>query len=188
MSDIEDLRIKMLMDTLTASRTVPDAKKRQLSEELQYAQTINGNPDPALQSNKRLLLAGVSREIESYDRHIDLKNELAAIVNTALDNHAKNCVFVLMKARAEEEAKRRVAAAAIGGTGTGGSSDEEEHDESSIKIGKLVEAKGSPALILSAVGAVVLVIGGWVTWQQSKTREVIRQSMAAAVEAALNGE
>lgn len=182
----EDLRITDLMEALKTNKAVPELKRQILVNDLQYAKSING--DPSQQTNKRIIITGVSRELESYSRHEDLKNELAAIVNTALDNHAKNCVFVLMKARAEEEAKRRVAAAAIGGTGSGGSLDEEEHDESSIKIGKLVEAKGSPALILSAVGAVVLVIGGWVTWQQSKTREVIKQSMAAAVEAALNGE
>lgn len=181
----EDLRITDLMEALKTNKVVPELKRQILVNDLQYAKSING--DPSQQTNKRIIITGVSRELESYARHEDLKNELAAIVNTALDNHAKNCVFVLMKARAEEEAKRRVVAATAA-TGDDATSHNDDHDESSIKIGKLVEAKGSSAMILSAVVAVAVVVIGWVSWQQSKTREVIKQSMAAAVEQALGGE
>lgn len=176
----EDLRITMLMDTLRISKAVPDNKKRDLSGDLQYARSINGNPDPAQQTSKRMLLAGVSREIESYERHEDLKRELSVIVNGALDNHAKNCVFVLMKARAEEEAKRKQLAAVSGEVPA-----EVEDDESSIKIGKIVEARGGAATVVAVVAAFAVVVIGWVGWQNSKTRDVIKQSMNAAVQEAL---
>lgn len=183
----EDLRITDLMEALKTNKAVPELKRQILVNDLQYAKSING--DPSQQTNKRIIITGVSRELESYSRHEDLKNELAAIVNTALDNHAKNCVFVLMKARAEEEAKRRATAmSTLAGADDGKAEPEIDHDESSIKIGKLLEAKGSSALVLSTVVAVAVVVIGWVGWQQSKTREIIKQSMSAAVEAALKSE
>ena len=183
----EDLRIKALMDMLMSSKVVPDYKKRDLSGDLQYAEAING--DPAQQTNKRMLLAGVSREIESYERHEDLKSELASIVTTALDSHTKNCVFVLMKARAEEEAKRRQAAEAVAAEHKDEHKDEHKAEpKSSLKIGKYISANGAPAIVFALVVAMMVVLGCFASWQNSKTRELIKDSLNTAVQEALSAK
>ena len=181
----EDLRIKMLMESLKTSTIIPPTKKQDLTGDLQHAQEING--DPSRQTSKRILLTGVAREIESYGRHEDLKRELAEIVGAALADHSKNCVFVLTKAKAEEDAKRRMAAASVVAAGEAAKS-EEEAGGSSLKMGEWVEAKGVAATVFAAVAAVVVVAIGCVMWQNSKTQDVIKASVAEAVRQALSGE
>ena len=179
----EELRVRLLIDSLSSSKAVPDPKKQELAADLEYAMTINGDPDPSHQMNKRILISGVDREIQAYERHAALKSDLALIVTSALDNHTRNCVLMLAKANAEAERKAK-AQDHIGDTFKA----KTEQGSSSIKIGKLLEAKGGAATVVAVVATFAIVVVGWVTWQNAKTREVIKQSMNVAVQEALSAK
>ena len=63
----EDSRIEMLIAALKESDLDP-SERDALADDLQYAQTINGSPDPSLQGIKRLTISGVRREMLSHAR------------------------------------------------------------------------------------------------------------------------
>lgn len=167
----EELRVRLLIDNLSSNKAVPDPKKQELAADLEYAMTINGDPDPSHQINKRMLISGVDREIQAYERHAALKSDLAMIVNSALDNHTRNCIMMLARSKPEAEHKEK-----------------SEQGSSSIKIGKLLEAKGGAATVVAVVATFAILVVGWVTWQNAKTREVIKQSMNVAVQEALSAK
>ena len=183
----DDPRIDILIETLKENKNIPEADRGELADELTFAEKISENPDPLYQMNKRMLIIGVRREIRTHERHVAMKRDLADVVTNALNDHTKNCLLALMKAKAEEAAKMRAMAETASATGTGtGNGGEGEHDESSISIKKLgIEAKGGAATVISAVVAVAVVVVAWVSWQQGKTRDIIKESMNSAVQEAV---
>lgn len=63
----EDSRITLLEQQLAESALHP-SEKAVLADDLSYAQTINGSPDPIMQGLKRLTLSGVRRELATHER------------------------------------------------------------------------------------------------------------------------
>ena len=63
----EDIRIETLKSALMASDISP-AEKDALADDLEYAQEINGSPDPTLQGIKRAVISGVRREMLAHQR------------------------------------------------------------------------------------------------------------------------
>ena len=160
----EDARIEILKDALMESKLIPKAEKDALADDLEYAQTINGDPDPTRQMMKRTLISGVRREMLAYDRHASTKADFETALRSALKDHTKNCPLATSPAAKKTDADGKAG---------------------SIRIGKFFEAKGEAAKIVACVATVGVLVAGYVTWQNSKTREVIKQSLATAVEEAV---
>lgn len=63
----EDIRIETLKQALMKS-TIEPAERDALADDLEYAQIINGSPDPVQQGIKRMIISGVRREMLAHQR------------------------------------------------------------------------------------------------------------------------
>jgi hypothetical protein len=75
----DDYRLDALSVAITSSN-LPGSIKDQLTDDLEYAQHINGTEDPALQGIKKLVILGIRRELTTHKAIAD-----------AISNHVDEC-------------------------------------------------------------------------------------------------
>lgn len=156
---MEDARIDILKAALAESRCIPKAERDALADDLEFAQTINGDPDPTRQMMKRTLISGVRREMLAHERHMHSAAEFKATLRSELSAHVRNCPLA-------------------------GKAGKDKDGPSSIRIGKLFEASGDAAKIMAAVVVVVGLLVGFALWQNKETRKAIREAVVETASAA----
>ena len=163
---MEDARIELLKEALKESRVIPKAEKDALADDLEYAQTINGDPDPTRQMMKRSLISGVRREMLAHERHAQATRDFAVTLQKALKEHMENCAKI--GGRKTEDGGRK--------TEDGG---RKERTFLSFKVGnKTVYAGGWAAAILAltlAFGALKMMQNGVAkAAAEAATREMVK--------------
>lgn len=67
-----------------------DPKMRDaLADDLDWADSINGSPDPAMQGLKRLTIIGVRRELLAADRDQKIQEQVGSIISACAKRHGR---------------------------------------------------------------------------------------------------
>lgn len=90
-----DIRIETLKSALMASDISP-AEKDALADDLEYAQLINGSPDPVQQGIKRTVISSVRREMLAHQRLKKHESDCAAAAYSANPVAAGMCADTLL--------------------------------------------------------------------------------------------
>lgn len=96
----DDPRITILLTALQTAPGLGDGDRQSLAEDLQLAQTVNGNPDPTQQLLKRVLLTQVRTHITNAKNISRIEAAQAQGLAAIAESHGKQCPV-------QAEAKRR---------------------------------------------------------------------------------
>lgn len=96
----DDPRITLLLTDLQTAPGLGDSDRQSLAEDLQLAQTVNGNPDPTQQLLKRVLLTQVRTHITNAKNIARIEVTQAQGLAAIAESHGRQCPV-------QAEAKRR---------------------------------------------------------------------------------
>ena len=89
----------MDLTTRLAEGKIDPALRDQLASELDWAQSINGHPEPAMQGIKRLVISGVRRELLAYERDRENRDEINGIIANCEARHVGDAKAALANAQ-----------------------------------------------------------------------------------------